>query len=186
MGPVDIYALVVIGTFALMMGHRLVEAVPPLLEFLKMVVDKHLRIPYAIEPNRWMGGRTRLAILRLTAMVAISLCAIFLHMGDDSDLIKRTGYISVVQMAPCYLAVHMSYAADLLCMHLGTFKALHIEFGVVLVISTAIHTASVLRVSTRSAWSDTQSKFGVIVSFSSTRVNANLKGTNFINRLLLL
>ena len=89
-------------------------------------------------------------------------------------------------MAPCYLAAHMSYAADLLCMYLGTFKALHIEFGVVLVILTAIHTVLALRVLTRSAWSDTQSKFRVIVSFSSTRVDANLRGTNFINRLLLL
>ena len=91
MGPVDIYAMVVIGTFALMMGRRLVEAVPPLLESLRMVVDKHLRIPYAVEPNRWMDGRTRLAILRQTAMMAISLCAIFLRMGDTGDLIKRTG-----------------------------------------------------------------------------------------------
>ena len=175
MGPVDIYAMVVIGTFALMMGRRLVEAVPPLLESLRMVLDKHLRIPYAVEPNRWMDGRTRLAILRQTAMMAISLCAIFLRMGDTGGLINRTGYISVVQMAPCYLAVHMSYAADLFCMHLGTFKALHVEFGVVLVISIAIHTTSALRVSTRSVWSDTQSRFGVIVSFSSMGVYANLR-----------
>lgn len=175
MGPVDIYALAVVGIFALMMGRRLVEAVPPLLESIRMMVDKHLRIPYAVGPNRWMDGRTRLAILRQTAMMAISLCAIFLRVGDTGDLITRTGYISVVQMAPCYLAVHMSYAADIFCMHLGTFQALHVDFGVVLVISTAIHTTSALRISTQSAWSDTQSRFGVIVSLSSTGVYANLR-----------
>ena len=169
MGPVDIYALALGGVFLVMIGRHVGETVPPVIEYTRMVFNKYLRVPYAVEPNRLTDGFTRLAILRQTVIVIISLCAIFVPTGQTGSLVSRAGIISAVHLAPCYLAVHMSYAADLLCMCLGTFRALHIEFGVALVVSIAIHISLGLRTSTMLVWTDTQSRYGVIVSHQEIR-----------------
>lgn len=156
------YALGLAGAFVLMMCRSLAEAIPPLLEAVRTHWDKYLRLPYLIRPNNWTDGRTRLEVLRQATIITLSLCAMFLTDGTRT-LTTRTGYISVVQMAPCYLAIHMPYAADLFCLHLTTFRILHIEFGIAFVVATTTHVISAVTSPTRALWSDDRSRYGVIV-----------------------
>lgn len=156
------YALGLAGAFVLMLCRSLTEAIPPLLEAVRTHWDKYLRLPYLIRPNNWTEGRTRLEFLRQATIIAVSLCAMFLTDGTRT-LTIRTGHVSVVQMAACYLAIHMPYAADLFCLHLTTFRILHIEFGVALVVATTTHVISAVTSPTKGLWSDDRSRYGVIV-----------------------
>lgn len=180
----DIYALCVMGILVAMIGRRVIEAMSPLLECLRVVFDRHLQLPYAIEPNRWMDGRTPLALLRQLALVTTSLCAAFLRTDQNQSLVERTGYISAVQMAPCYLAIHMSYAASILCIRLPTFRTVHIELGLTLAVTVTIHVIAGLKTSKKFVWSDTRSRYGAIVG-PSLKHTLGLEATDSMNRRLL-
>lgn len=87
-------------------------------------------------------------------------------------------------MATCYLVIHMSCVASILCIQLPTFWAVHIELGLTLVVTVIIHVISGLKMLKRFVWSDTRSRYGAIVSHFLKYI-LGLGATDSMDRWLL-
>ena len=96
-------------------------------------------------------------------MTTITLFVVLYHATDASSIISHAGVVSIVNMAPAHLAPHMSYSVDLFGLSLRTFRSLHVEMGVSMVLPTMIHIAVALKNCSALAWVGTQSQHGVMV-----------------------
>lgn len=163
MGPVAIYGLTLAGAFLILLSRRVLIWSRRLLKQLQRLCDKHLHFSYAISRRRWIGPWTRLVVLRQTIMTTITLFVVVYRATDARSIVSHAGVASVVNMAPAYLAPHISYSADLFGLSLRTFRSLHVEIGVSMVLPTAIHIAAALKNFSTPVWAGMENQYGIIV-----------------------
>ncbi|KAJ0100705.1 hypothetical protein J7T55_002168, partial [Diaporthe amygdali] len=87
------------------------------------------------------GSKVRSALILLTLLIG-NILGLTLYVHDPADFIKRSGLLSIVNIAPLMLGGHINLVADRCGISLASYATAHRWLGRICIIESIIHAAA--------------------------------------------
>jgi hypothetical protein len=120
-----LYAIAAGGIFLLLVLVRIAPSFKPLAEALSRWVAKHLAYPYLLGRHRLIGPWTRLAVLLSLAYGVINIFFVTFRASSTSEIGRRAGTLSLLNMALLYPFMQLGLFADVLGLSFDTCRRVH-------------------------------------------------------------
>jgi hypothetical protein len=158
------YAIVVGGSFCLLLLINGLPLIARLVRYLSPLVSKHLIYRYVLHRHRLLGPWSRAGVLVQLIYVAGNVCCFKFWDTTISQAGLRAGTLAMINLIPLFAVPHLGTLADLLGVTLSTFRQIHRSAGVMAVVLTIFHVLVMIASQPSFPLDLPQNKFAVIVS----------------------
>lgn len=164
MDPLQWYACLLGGLFALAISVRGLETLPRVNHVFQRTLTQHLT--YALVLGHWygVGPWTRATLMRKLLYIAVNLFFLLYQTRTVMSAGHKAGVLATVNMIPLYFSLHHGAMADYLGLSLSTYRVLHLEAALMTVLMSTFHTIVALFEGPTFSWGNKENLYGCIVS----------------------
>jgi hypothetical protein len=134
-----VYAIVMGGSFCLLLFINSLPLIARLIRYLSPLVSKRLIYPYILYRHRLLGPWSGADILVQLICIAGNICCFEFWDTTISKAGLRAGTLATINLIPLFAVPHLSTLADQLGVTLSTFRQIHQSVGEIAVILTIFH-----------------------------------------------
>ena len=159
-----IYAIIIGGSFGLLLLINGLPLIARLVRYLSPLVSKHLVYRYILHRHRLLGPWSRADVLVQLIYIAGNICCFEFWDTTISQVGLRAGTLATINLIPLFAVPHLGTLADLLGVTINTFRQIHRSAGVMAVMLTIFHVLIMLASRPSFPLDLLQNKFAVVVS----------------------
>ena len=159
-----IYAIIMSGSFGLLLLINGLPLIARLVRYLSPLVSKHLIYRYILHRHRLLGPWSRAHVLVQLIYIAGNICCFEFWDTTISQVGLRAGTLAIINLIPLFAIPYLSTLADLLGVTLSTFRQIHRSAGVMAIMLTIFHVLFMLASRPSFPLDLLQNKFAVIIS----------------------
>jgi hypothetical protein len=167
-----VYAIVMGGSFLLLLLINGLPLIARLIRYLSPLVSKHLIYRYILHRHRLLGPWSRADVLVQLIYIAGNICCFDFWDTTISQVGLRAGTLAMINLIPLFAVSHLSTLADLLGVTLSTFRQIHRSAGVMAVMLTIFHALVMIASQPSFPLDRLQNKFAVIVSILQGHISS--------------
>src|SRR5437588_11910258 len=118
----------------------------PFIKKISLFASKHLIYPQFIRRHQLLGPWTLAGIFIQLVYMAVNVFCFSFRVSSISNAGLRAANLSLINMIPLFLGLHLSLLADLFGVSLGTFWLVHRSAGILSVALLLFHVLTVVDV----------------------------------------
>ena len=119
------YAIAAGGVFVLLLTVKSLTSFRPVLRALAILMAKHLTYPFIVRRHRRLGPWSRADVLLQLIYFTINLFCMSFRVSSVKEAGARAGTLAMINLAPPFFGLHLSFLADLLGISLSNFRRIH-------------------------------------------------------------
>ncbi|KAL7940684.1 FAD-binding domain-containing protein [Trichoderma barbatum] len=132
LGPADIYMYCFVGCFlVLFIFQNIIPHVVPTLRVLIILPARAIGYYFLINRHALIGPITVASTCFQMIYIGANIASLVYGIDSVAQAASRAGTLSLINLVPLYLTMHLSFIADVLGMSLHTYRQLHQSCGVV-------------------------------------------------------
>lgn len=167
---ITIYGITLGSIFLSLAFIRALYYLSPLKNVLSVLISKHFTYPYIFHRHLLIGPWTPAGVLMNVCYFAANLLCLLVFVSSASDLARRAGELSLVNMPFLFAAPNLGFLADILGISLHVSRKIHHSVALMSIFLLIIH-ISVMILAVRPVFllQDDSNLFALIVSLISMR-----------------
>ena len=135
----QIYAIIAGGVFLILMIIKAFPFIQQILQSLAIAIFKYLTYPFVVRRHRLMDLWSPADILLQLLYIALNVFCVTFRANSLNEAEDRAGTLSIVNMAPLFFSLHLSFLADLLGLSLSNYRRIHHSAGTISFALVALH-----------------------------------------------
>jgi len=159
-----VYAIVIDGSFFLLLLINGLPLITHLVKYLSPLMSKHLIYRYILHRHRLLSPWSRADVLVQLIYIAANIYCFEFWNITISQAGLRAGTLAMINLIPLFTVPHLNTLADLLDVTLSTFRQIHRSAGVMAVMLTIFYLLVMIASQPSFPLDLPQNKFAVIVS----------------------
>jgi len=136
----QIYAIVAGGVFLLLMFMKGFPFIQQVLQSLNITISRHLTYPLIVRRHRLLGPWSPADVLLQLLYISLNVFCVTFRVTSFDEAGDRAGTLSIINMAPLFFGLHLSFLADLLGLSLSNYRRIHRSVGMMSFALVALHT----------------------------------------------
>ena len=113
------YAVAAGGVFLILMIIKGFPFILHVLQSLAITISKYLTYPFVVRRHRLLGPWSPADVFLQLLYIALNVFCVTFRVVSFNEAGDRAGTLSIVNMAPLFFALHLSFLADLLGLSLS-------------------------------------------------------------------
>ncbi len=143
-------------------------------ESLNILRSKYLTYPLLVQRHRFFGPRSPADIIVQSLYTLLNGFCLFFRVASLKEVGDRAGTLSMINMAPLFFGLHLSFLADLFGLSMSNCRRIHRSAGLMFVTLLILHVFIALRANPTYFLRATKHLYLIIVSRSGTSLNTSL------------
>ena len=182
----QIYAIVAGGVFLLLMFMKGFPFIQQVLQSLNITISRYLTYPWVVRRHRLLGPWSPADILLQLFYVSINVFCVTFRVTSFDKVGDRAGTLSIINMAPLFFGLHLSFLADLLGLSLSNYRRIHRSAGIMSFALVALHIFAAVHHDPAYSLRVSENLYLLIVSHMATSADTSLTDWQGISSLSFL
>lgn len=136
---ITVYAIAAGGIFSVAILVRCLYCLAPLKSVVSILLSKHLIYPYFLARHHFVGPWTRAGVLISLLYLASNIFCLLFDVSFASDIGRRAGDLSLVNMVVLFATPHLGLLADIIGLSLHSCQKIHRAAGGMSILLLTIH-----------------------------------------------
>ncbi len=136
----QIYAIVAGGVFLLLMFMKGFPFIQQVLQSLNITISRYLTYPLIVRRHRLLGPWRPADVLLQLLYISLNVFCVTFRVTSFDEVGDRAGTLSIINMAPLFFGLHLSFLADLLGLSLSNYRRIHRSAGMMSFALVALYT----------------------------------------------
>ncbi len=135
----QIYAIVVGGVFLTLMILKGFPFIQRILQSVAIIISKYLTYPFIVRRHRLLGSWSPADVFLQLLYISLNVFCVTFRVASFNEAGDRAGTLSIINMAPLFFGLHLSFLANLLGLSLSSYRRIHGSAGVMSFALVALH-----------------------------------------------
>lgn len=135
----QIYAVAAGGVFLILMIIKGFPFIQHVLRSLAITISKYLTYPFVVRRHRLLGPWSPADVLLQLLYIALNILCVTFRVTSFNEAGDRAGTLSIVNMAPLFFGLHLSFLADLLGLSSSNYRRIHRSAGIISFALVTLH-----------------------------------------------
>ena len=135
----QIYAIVAGGIFFILIIMKGFPFIQRILQSVAIIISKYLIYSFIVRRHRPLGPWTSADVLLQLLYISLNVFGVTFRVTSFNEVEDRAGTLSIINMAPLFFGLHLSFLADLLGLSLSSYRRIHRSAGIMSFALVALH-----------------------------------------------
>ena len=136
----QIYAIVAGGVFLLLMFMKGFPFIQQILQSLNITISRYLTYLLVVQRHRLLGPWSPADVLLQLLYISLNVFCITFCVTSFDEAGDMVGTLAIMNMAPLFFGLHLSFLPDLLGLSLSNYRRIHRSAGIMSFVLLALHT----------------------------------------------
>ena len=135
----QIYAVAAGGVFLILIVINSFPFILHVLRSLATTMSKYFTYPFIVRRHRFLGPWSPADIFVQLLYITVNVFCVTFRVVSFNEVGDRAGTLSIVNIAPLFFGLHLSFLADLLGLSLSHYRRIHRSAGFISFALVALH-----------------------------------------------